>query len=359
MMPIARKPKRYCGFTLIELLVVIAIIAVLIALLLPAVQQAREAARRSQCKNNLKQMGLALHNYLDTFGVFPIGHCYRPSGSAASGNSGGGKGWSWATLLLPYLDGGNVYNSLNLSATMADTKEGSTTAGPVFPGSNNKAFVSTPMPWALCPSSATPLTGANGGTGLPGRFDALATTNYKASAGSFQGSESGFQSHPSTERYNGLFFRDSNISLRDVTDGSSNTIAIGENNWELSQIGRLYGAVAQAGGTTNGGSFWFLSNGEWPLNPPAGLTPATNWYDYGYHSAHRGGAQFVFADGHVSFISENIHHTFRCWGNNSNTNNSNCSAATPTLVADANAATTYGLYQRLFSRADGFIIGEF
>lgn len=100
---------RRRGFTLIELLVVIAIIAVLIALLLPAVQQAREAARRSQCKNNLKQIGLALHNYNDTHGALP-------SGSIVLRNTAGtvyyGHGWTWHATILPYLDQGPLYNAI-------------------------------------------------------------------------------------------------------------------------------------------------------------------------------------------------------------------------------------------------------
>lgn len=99
------------GFTLIELLVVIAIIAILIALLLPAVQQAREAARRTQCKNNLKQLGLALHNYHDTH------RCFPPNGVA---NASGGNTWSAQAFILPFLDGGNLYNGINFNVGYAD-----------------------------------------------------------------------------------------------------------------------------------------------------------------------------------------------------------------------------------------------
>ena len=104
------KRNRSHGFTLIELLVVIAIIAVLIALLLPAVQQAREAARRTQCKNNLKQLGLALHNYHDAFSVFPFGKGASYNGAAAYAR------WSQHAMLLPYIDQAPLYNSINFSA---------------------------------------------------------------------------------------------------------------------------------------------------------------------------------------------------------------------------------------------------
>jgi len=108
------RPIRCHGFTLIELLVVIAIIAVLIALLLPAVQQAREAARRSQCKNNLKQMGLALHNYHDTVSVFPPGAFYHGSNGAERY----GTGFSFHVMLLPYLDQTPRYNAFDFNVTV-------------------------------------------------------------------------------------------------------------------------------------------------------------------------------------------------------------------------------------------------
>src|SRR5581483_8700238 len=101
------------GFTLIELLVVIAIIAILIALLLPAVQQAREAARRTQCKNNLKQLGLALHNYHDNFNTFPPGGV---NGTAATSNY---QGWGWSIMLLPQIDQAPLYNQINFSLSMS------------------------------------------------------------------------------------------------------------------------------------------------------------------------------------------------------------------------------------------------
>src|SRR5213592_7905 len=104
------KSRRPAGFTLIELLVVIAIIAVLVALLLPAVQQAREAARRSQCKNNLKQLGLAFYNYHESFNMFPINFAVRGGGG---GQAIADTGHSWLTMLLPSVDQAPLYNSIN------------------------------------------------------------------------------------------------------------------------------------------------------------------------------------------------------------------------------------------------------
>src|SRR6478609_9116964 len=107
--------KERRAFTLIELLVVIAIIAVLIALLLPAVQQAREAARRTQCRNNLKQIGLALHNYHDAYQLFPPGYVDRNGNPDLTPDNDLGPGWGWASFILPQLDQGNVYNQINFN----------------------------------------------------------------------------------------------------------------------------------------------------------------------------------------------------------------------------------------------------
>ncbi len=121
----AVKTLKWRGFTLIELLVVIAIIAILIALLLPAVQQAREAARRSQCKNNLKQLGLAIHNYHDVHDAYPMSSNHRVSGQ---------NGFSWIAMTLPFLDPGPLYQKLDLNRTLIDTG-----------GPNNRALIQTPL----------------------------------------------------------------------------------------------------------------------------------------------------------------------------------------------------------------------
>jgi prepilin-type N-terminal cleavage/methylation domain-containing protein len=139
------------GFTLIELLVVIAIIAVLIALLLPAVQSAREAARRAQCINNMKQMGLALANYEAATGAYPQAYCQvgfsDPKNQCGTANDGGWGNWSPHAYLLPYMDGGPVYNSINFSISAADNLDNATQA----------TAISTRVASFLCPSSPLPV----------------------------------------------------------------------------------------------------------------------------------------------------------------------------------------------------------
>src|SRR5262245_5154362 len=142
--PTARRAlRRSHAFTLIELLVVIAIIAVLIGLLLPAVQAAREAARRAQCVNNLKQIGLALHNYESSHGSFPAGYQSWPGVGFRDAQTGDwGPGWGWLTALLPQVEQGTLYNSLNL----------------ILPcwGPANTTLVKTSLQVYLCPSANNP-----------------------------------------------------------------------------------------------------------------------------------------------------------------------------------------------------------
>ena len=265
--------RRRSGFTLIELLVVIAIIAILVALLLPAVQQAREAARRTQCKNNLAQIALALHNYEMTHECLPPGSVdpNRPIRSEPKGYH-----VSWVVQLLPYLEQANTYQHFDFSAGVYDP-------------ANEKA---REMQLAVlnCPSNPTaPRTG-------PG------TSAY---AGCHHDSEA-----PIDIDNNGVLFLNSSIRYRDIRDGASNTIFVGELIDIPDGLGWASGTNAtlrNAGGGISGAAFGRPAIGAAVVAPaaPAGEN-ALLLKVGGFGSPHVGGAQFMVGDGGVRFISQNI-----------------------------------------------------
>ena len=208
--------KRSRGFTLIELLVVIAIIAVLIALLLPAVQSAREAARRMQCVNNLKQMGIALHNYHDALSIFPPG--YIAASKFIDGETDTAPGWSWASMILPQLDQPPLYSSINVYLPIQAPA--------------NTTVDQTILTAFLCPSDQIP----SGGTfpvtdGLGNTVATVAPSSYAACTGSDAADVAlGLNNDGSG---NGLFFRNSGVRIAAITDGTSQTIAILERAWGI------------------------------------------------------------------------------------------------------------------------------
>ncbi len=334
------------GFTLIELLVVIAIIAILIALLLPAVQQAREAARRTQCRNNLKQIGLALHNYESAHRVFPIGFLDVLSTNAAARDGG----WSWDAYLLPYIDQAPLYNTFNFNyhpfGSGAD------------PAGNNVRGVATPLSAFKCPSDLKPDTRPINQNNAQGNgTSALATTSYAGSMGAFDGDpcdNSGvFVQVP--RRNNGLLVVNQTRRIAEVTDGTSNVIAVGEVSWQPqitvgstnygSERNFQFGNITTAGGPNcnqvgpaANGPFNHLRSTRQKLNGPL----IGGNVHRAFHSLHTGGGHFLLTDGSVRFISENIDHT-----------NTNIGAN------DANLNGPYGNYQRLAGIGDGQVLGEF
>ncbi|WP_437206394.1 DUF1559 family PulG-like putative transporter [Planctomicrobium sp. SH664] len=332
---------RRQAFTLIELLVVIAIIAVLIALLLPAVQQAREAARRSQCKNQLKQIGLAMHNYHDVYSTLPMGIQTANAVKNAPGALGRGTGFSWTAAILPYVDATTVYNQFDFNYPIANTAYPQSVA--------NAKVAATPLPWARCPSDIIPETFDRGNAGDVGAIPAHATCSYKANIAGYTGvGDLG----SNQDRRNGVFLEGFGHPLRNLTDGTSNTIMVGEVTWTISKHGALYGYVklsgSNAGFNTSSQTRCCVSYGEVPINPPVvSENPGDNDdADGSFHSLHEGGAQFLFCDGSVRFISENIQNTKMQWSS-SNPYDRN------------NGGVGYGIYQRLFSKADGLPVGEF
>jgi prepilin-type N-terminal cleavage/methylation domain-containing protein len=343
---------RTTGFTLIELLVVIAIIAILIALLLPAVQQAREAARRTQCRNNLKQLGLALHNYHDNFNVFPMGF----SDIVAGNSERHGAGWSWATMILPQLDQAPLYNKFNFDTTPYAVQ---TPGGLAV---QNQTLVGTPLAAFSCPSDTKPATAGNNGgaanTAAGQGTAAAATSSYMGSRGSFNGVFCAENAGAITvdARNNGLLIVNGSRRMRDITDGTSNVFAVGEVRWiplvtdinGATDVGSVrqyvYGNVTTGGGprctnngSTNNGPDLHLRAAHQKLNGPT--IDASNQHR-NFHSNHVGGAHFLLGDGAVKFISENIDNT-----------------ATGYSAAIVNGP--FGMYQRLAGIADGQVLGEF
>jgi len=282
-----RQLRRRRGFTLIELLVVIAIIAILISLLLPAVQQAREAARRTQCRNNLKQFGIAVHNYHDVYGQFP-------NANANSSLSGG----SLFVSIMPYMEQLNGYQLWDFSLSNSD---------PV-----NVEVSGQTIPAFICPSAAEPrpVPSCDSDSGrAPG--------NYAVNIGSLDYNQYWPYYGDPIPNLNGAIVytdsKDGKTAIKDFTDGSSNTLMIGETAYNLPDY--LFSSGDCAGQSRYSFTYW--------ANPYPGSTACTTEYAFNPHddfedgewdsnwvrsfrSDHVGGVFFVRADGSVNFVSENI-----------------------------------------------------
>ena len=321
-------PRQRRAFTLIELLVVIAIIAILVALLLPAVQQAREAARRSQCKSNLKQMGVAMYNYHDTHSQFPMG--WWDLWSSTGQNVGNEGHWGWGTYILPFMDGAPAYDALQVGSNpapnggQAGTLNGAVrnTTDPAIRQILTSAFNSY-----RCPSDTMGPVNSNGEKQLAGVQ--VSTSNYVANAGSgtigINGGQQGRSfSFPgdnnlSDQESNGMFTRHNTKSEKDVTDGTSNSIMLGERSDRIPdpvageqacEASIVWGAKDNDRNSIQWGPYINHAAGRYGLNDASQtITGGRPNCRGGFASRHVGGAHFLMVDGAVRFISENIEHS--------------------------------------------------
>lgn len=295
--------NSFRAFTLIELLVVIAIIAVLISLLLPAVQSAREAARKAQCLNNLKQIGLGLHNYHEIHNTFPPGYVSfyrRDSGDEGTAEDDIGPGWGWASQILPQLEQRSIHNAINFSLTMTYA-------------ANETAQLSR-ISTFLCPSDFTP-------NKVPVRDETNSTTIYTVGTSNYIGVYGVGEIGEAPGRGNGTFFRNSRVGINQITDGSSNTFVVGERSHNLSYAtwtGRAIGGWLFTTASFEGGTNKFdpepeesfcMILGPIELSEEDGMMRTPNYpsaHVEDYWSRHPGGVNFLFGDGSVRFIKNTI-----------------------------------------------------
>ena len=339
--------RRPLGFTLIELLVVIAIIAILIALLLPAVQQAREAARRTQCKNNLKQIALAMHNYHDIFNTFPPAYITRFPNTIVSGEPGL---YSWGAFILPQVEQANLYTTLNVGNVLLNQNL-ATAAGLVA--------LQTPQPNFRCPSDVGPNLNSfkstlalapnwynHNATSTGTNEIPIATSNYVMVAGTGSSTTPPATPGTTTTPPQGVGFQNSRINFRDITDGTSNTLLVGERSLKY---GLIMGGAATAIGFSASVNVQDGNNGVKTAALGAigigydGINWSSTNADHqprGFSSVHTGGAQFAMCDGSVRFISQNIDYV----------------STGPNVDVTLWATTTFA---RLLCRADGLVVGEF
>ena len=317
------------GFTLIELLVVIAIIAILIALLLPAVQQAREAARRTQCKNNMKQIALALHNYHDVHLAFPSGNYIDKVGSSAA-LAGQNSNWAWSMMIMPYMDQAPLFNLLEVGPfTFQDA-------------ANEPAklqILTTPLSAFICPSDPEDEVNRNRPFQMKGSGGLCVGMVLNQEV---QFAKSNYMGCNGDRDSDGIFDSGNNrkVQIRDITDGTTNTIMVGERaspngHW----AGIWAGQELTCDGITNiwcllGKTEYQMNTGKHSKDPSD--TNASDNPLLAFSSQHVGGAQFALADGSVRFISENIE-----WNDDGATTND------------------MGIYHSLGQKNDGRVIGEF
>lgn len=296
--PESRRSRE--GFTLIELLVVIAIIAILIGLLLPAVQKVRDAAARIQCANNLKQLGLAYHNYHDTRNQFPPSYIF-----AAASNPVGFNAHGWGTPLLPYVEQDNLFRNYNLNL-------------PFFLPPNNQ-IIQQPLSVMQCPASPpNRLYTFDGGFAVgipPGQMVYQASASDYAPTSGIMGSLWSILGGTPDSARGGALEPNKGTPILTIRDGSSNTILLAEfaGKTDLYVLGRLVSQNTQQGGGWGdpfSGENWISgSDGSGTISPGSCLVNCTNSQPIGstgrgLYSFHSGGVNVVLCDGSVRFLSQ-------------------------------------------------------
>ena len=290
---------RYRGFTLIELLVVIAIIGVLVGLLLPAVQQAREAARRMTCVNNLKQTGLAMHSYYDSDRQLPSGYISPGTSAADPSASETAKGYAWGFVLLLYMEQSSLFDSIDQTGEAVGT-------------SNEAKAAEANLGGYRCPTDTAPVSfSVNNGSGTVD----LPTSNYVAVLG---------WNNVTTEagQGNGVFFRNSDIQFRDIRDGLSTTICVGErkhihdffdqgpypanSTWYAAVPGVLRNAGMTMMPMMKEGPGSLVLGHVGQSGMMSGKTPNHTNHIVHFSSSHFGGVAFLLCDGSTHIIRDNI-----------------------------------------------------
>lgn len=298
--------KRFRAFTLVELLVVIAVIGILISLLLPAVQAAREAARRTQCNNNLKQIGIAFHNYHDTHNAFPSAYIIQPGGGGVHGapdpeTRDAGPGWAWGALLLPFLEQGNLHGQFDYNLPCWDAV--------------NADLAETPLAFFLCPSASECSGSMEVKDDSANTMATFARSCYVANCG---------QEEPwlySVDSYEGIadgpLYRNSRTRFADVIDGLSNTVFVGEHHPALSDktwVGVIPGAMVcpkprfAFSPCEPGAILVNAHSGPCSAVSPPVIHPPNSPVSAPcqMYADHPGGCNVLLGDGSVRFVSEMI-----------------------------------------------------
>ncbi|QDV68530.1 Type II secretion system protein G precursor [Rosistilla carotiformis] len=333
-------PRRSrIGFTLVELLVVIAIIGILVGLLLPAVQAAREAARRMQCSNNLKNVALACHNYHDTYKTFPAGWVNQTLPTMTTSESK----WAWSALILPFVEQAPLHDQLNV---------GGSRIGANLTNTTTLAMMRVPISTFKCPSDVAPDLNSETYRKLknsaPADID-VASCSYVGtnSVGDviIVGKLGGATGTISASGHQGLFLENTSVSFRDIIDGTSNTLMFGERRWQhknstnntfvIDGAATLFGVQQTATGSIPNYNQWLSSavgTSRGRINYGLGVANVAN---ASFSSYHPGGAQFALADGSVKFVTETVEFS------------------TNAAQENADASLVDSVYEKMIARDDG------